>query len=311
MRSLQTYLEILKKKGFYVCFQELRKAVQPIWITRQRGAIERIMQERSYRYLLRHYSQVAAEPLRENSDLPQHEQTTISKHIWICWLQGEDQMPDIVKKCYNSVKTFAPDYTVHLITNVNLFEYVSLPEHIVSKYRKGIISFTHFSDILRTCLLYEHGGLWLDSTVLLTGPLPTYVTSEPIFVYRPSWLQDTRSALSSWLIAAIPHHPLTAKPRQLLFEYWKRENKLRDYYLYHLLFRIATEKNSACRQAYMQMPYICNAAPHTMQYRIFEPYTDTLWQQITRQSSIHKLSWKFKDEQKNIPDTIYQHVLSL
>ena len=160
MRSLSTYLEILKKKGFYVCFQELRKVVQPIWITRQRGAIECIMQERSYRYLLRHYGRIAAEPLSSTDN--GKTLTALPKQIWICWLQGEEQMPEIVKKCYASVKTFAPDYTITLITNDNLFDYVTLPDHIVQKFRKGTFTFTHFIIThthplhLHLCLFYQY-----------------------------------------------------------------------------------------------------------------------------------------------------------
>ena len=311
MRSLSTYISIFRKKGFYVCFQELRKAVQPVWLTRQRGAIDRIMQERAYHYLLRHYSRIASEPVKASDTTPQAEEKAIPKHIWVCWLQGEDQMPDIVKKCFASVKTFASDYTIHLITNENLFNYVHLPEHIVRKYQNGIISFTHFSDILRTCLLYEHGGIWLDSTVLLTGQLPPFITAETFFVYRPSWLQDTRTALSNWLISSTAHHPIITKQRQLLFSYWERENKLRDYYVFHLLFRIAVEYNAECREAYMRMPYRCNSAPHSMQFRAFEPYSDRLWTDITSQSPVHKLSWKFKEDKTSLSDTIYRHILSL
>lgn len=37
---------------------------------------------------------------------------------------------------------------------------------------KNIISNTHMSDIIRNDILIKNGGLWIDSTVLLTDNIP-------------------------------------------------------------------------------------------------------------------------------------------
>ena len=55
MRSIKTYLEILRKKGLYMCLREAKKAAWPIWWTHNRAAIEQIQAERTSKYLLRHY----------------------------------------------------------------------------------------------------------------------------------------------------------------------------------------------------------------------------------------------------------------
>ena len=31
------------------------------------------------------------------------------------------------------------------------------------------------------CLLYEHGGLWIDATVYVSQPIPEKVFQEPLF----------------------------------------------------------------------------------------------------------------------------------
>ena len=40
----------------------------------------------------------------------------LQKNIWICWFQGIENAPDIVKKCYDSVKRNMPDSNITVIT---------------------------------------------------------------------------------------------------------------------------------------------------------------------------------------------------
>lgn len=42
-----------------------------------------------------------------------------------------------------------------------------MPEYIINKQKEGYIDITHFSDILRMMLLTKHGGIWMDSTLLI------------------------------------------------------------------------------------------------------------------------------------------------
>ena len=92
-----------------------------------------------------------------------------SNKIWICWFQGIDNAPDLVKSCLKSVKRYFPDKEIILIDETNFLEYVNIPDYIIKKWKKGLISYAHFSDILRLEVLIAHGGLWLDSTVYVSG----------------------------------------------------------------------------------------------------------------------------------------------
>lgn len=54
---------------------------------------------------------------------------------------------------------------------------------------KGIITNTHFSDLLRIELLINHGGLWLDATTYLTGTLPNYISENDfLFIEMVGWI---------------------------------------------------------------------------------------------------------------------------
>lgn len=90
-----------------------------------------------------------------------------SKYIWICWWQGYDNAPQLVKACINNIKKHSSGKTVIVIDQYNYSNYVEINKSIIDKINKSIFSITFFSDILRMNLLSKYGGIWIDSTVFL------------------------------------------------------------------------------------------------------------------------------------------------
>ncbi len=109
--------------------------------------------------------------------------------IWICWWQGLDKAPELVKKCVESIQKNAGDHEVIIITEDNYKEYVNIPKWVEDKKNAGIISRTHYSDILRLSLLAEHGGMWLDATFFCVKPTINEYFSYPLWsIKRPNYL---------------------------------------------------------------------------------------------------------------------------
>lgn len=101
----------------------------------------------------------------------QLENTSLSSNrIWVFWGQGEESMPVLINSCYKQLKKNNPD--VILLTNDNICDYISLSPVIIKKVTSGRLSWAHFSDIIRTKILYIHGGLWLDATVWTPKQIP-------------------------------------------------------------------------------------------------------------------------------------------
>lgn len=102
--------------------------------------------------------------------------------IWMFWWQGVESMPPIVRKCYDLAVAHAPQaHPVVLLTKENFTNYVQIPEYILKKVELGVITLTHFSDILRMALLYEHGGLWMDATLYSAATIPEKIFSQVFF----------------------------------------------------------------------------------------------------------------------------------
>ena len=90
--------------------------------------------------------------------------------IWLFWWQGIDNMPDIVRGCYNRI--MANNRNVILLSKDNFAQYVTIPNVIYEKVTQGELSYTHFSDILRLTLLAEKGGMWIDTTCFNPYEIP-------------------------------------------------------------------------------------------------------------------------------------------
>lgn len=102
----------------------------------------------------------------------------INNNVWTCWFQGLDNVPEIVKKCNESIRYYLKEKNIHIITEDNICKYVESPPYILEKFERKIILYAQMSDILRTMLLVKYGGMWLDGTVLLTDKIHDYIYSK-------------------------------------------------------------------------------------------------------------------------------------
>ena len=101
--------------------------------------------------------------------------------IWQYWAQGYNNVPEVVSRCLKSVEKYASDYQIIRLTDDNLSEYLVFPEFIYNK--RPLYSKAHFSDILRLMLLKAYGGIWMDASIFLTGPIPENIASCDFFVF--------------------------------------------------------------------------------------------------------------------------------
>jgi len=238
-----------------------------------------------------------------DSSLP-HE---TSNKVWICWFQGIENAPTLVKKCYISVKSNLPNKEVILITSENMGSYVHFPNFIVDKWKKGVISHTHMTDLLRLELLIKYGGMWLDSTVLCSNyenEIPAYFFDSELFFYqslKPG--RDGKSTyFSSWLISAKSNNKILMATRALCYEYWKENNIMYDYFLLHDLMSMVLDKYE---DEWKRIVPRDNATPHILLLSLFDQYDERIWNSIKEQTPFHKLSYKYDIKKNKLKGTYY------
>jgi len=233
--------------------------------------------------------------------------------IWVCWWQGEENMPQIVKYCYQDILKHANGNIVILLTKENFHNHVTIPDYILRKVHEGKISLAHFSDILRICLLYEHGGLWLDATVFLTAPLEHI----PYEFYSLKCENDLWENINKkrWLIFffySSPHSILTEFLRSIIFEYWKKHNFPICYYLTDYLIDVGYDTIPCIKTLIDNIP-ISNAIPHFIQYNFNKKYDPDIYNRICSFTHFHKFNWKnvYRKYTENGELTYYGYIIQL
>ncbi len=117
----------------------------------------------------------------------------IPKKIHYCWYGGKAK-PEIVRKCIDSWKRFNPDYQIKEWNESNS------PKHsiITSNLNKGIWAFA--SDYTRLFAIYEEGGFYLDTDILLVKGLDNLRNNTCILAFESiKWVNNG-------FCAAIPKH---------------------------------------------------------------------------------------------------------
>ncbi len=106
--------------------------------------------------------------------------------IWVCWFQGEADMPELVKICYQKLKMSIPENKaeIHLITLDNVSEYITINDNTWRKFYHGEISYAFFSDIIRYYLMRDYGGMWIDATIYVSANIPEEWFSSEYYTMR-------------------------------------------------------------------------------------------------------------------------------
>lgn len=181
-----------------------------------------------------------------------------SQNIWFMWLQGIEHAPQLCQANFSYLKRNHGN-VVHLITLDNVFNYIELPDFIKDKWENGVISNTHFSDIVRLQLLSTYGGTWIDATVFVNKHFLNNLTEFCLpQTYKPG-SNGHALPVSSWFIHAPVGNRYIRRVRDLLFLYWEKNNRLINYFLVHHFMVIASEE----MDNYLNIVYpLDNSMPH-------------------------------------------------
>ena len=179
-----------------------------------------------------------------------------NEKIWTIWLQGERKAPKLVKACFNSVRKNCKQELV-VLDEETIFDYISLPQEIIDKYKRGMIAHAHFADICRVELLYEHGGIWLDATAFATAPIPSWIIKEDFFVYLAGKnVGSPYSFMHNCFIRARKGAYLLAAWRAMILDYWMHENHNFDYFMHQLLFKTLVMNDPRAKKYFAKMPHV-------------------------------------------------------
>lgn len=241
---------------------------------------------------------------------------TSAKIIWVCWFQGEDNMPELVRMCYNNLKNKikGSDIKLILLTHENIDKYVEIPDYIKEKYHKGIISHAHYSDILRFKILRKYGGCWVDSTIFVTTQINEDLFGKKFntLKMRPN-LCPSEPCMGLWsgfFIIGRNDLPLFCFISDCLNRYWKSHSIAIDYIMFDYIMLLAYRNNSDVKMTMDAVPYN-NEELWYLWNNIEKPFSEALYQEICNKGQFYKLSYQ-KALKKRIDGklTVYGYLTS-
>lgn len=219
--------------------------------------------------------------------------------VWCCWWQGEEQMPELVKLCHARLKQVLPadKAELHLITLDNYRDYVDLPEHILDKFEKKVITMTTMSDVLRFALLEKYGGYWLDATVFFTGNIPEEYFSGRFFCQRMvhnTELVKREACRGNWcgFSMAGPKNSVVFRYMSDAFSrWWAHYDTIIDYVLIDYLLWSGFKTVPAIHDTIDAVPDN-NEDIFEMYQVLNQPYSPELLERLTKRNVMHKLTYK-------------------
>lgn len=233
--------------------------------------------------------------------------------IWICWWQGIENAPEIVKKCLNSVKKYNPDKKIIVVTEKNYKQYVTIPDYIEEKLKTKKMSITHFSDVLRVNLLSKYGGLWLDATCFLTADISEYFKKEFFTIKLPYNEKEKCISGGKWCVFC-----MYGKSNNVLFDflkefydlYWKERDEIEDYFIMDYAIKIAYENIEEVRKMLDNVPEN-NANIHMLKEMLNEEYNEIEYNRLLSTNKIHKLAHerKYVTTTEDGKETYYGHII--
>lgn len=324
MSYISRFIDHYKTFSFGYAITELRCMANRKLMLRRGKPVSLRPQLAKERYLMPFLKDFLADVIEKYQDVRSAPVRDEHAPIWICWLQGEKQAPELVKKLIGIIRQQAGRHPVIIITSQNYSDYVTLPVPYLKKYSNGLITHQQFTDMLRCALLADHGGLWVDATGYITHPIPDEVFDLPVYNVKGissdflhnNVVVDTE-AWMSYLLGGQRGSVTYAFIRDCLATYWEHYDTCVDYFLMFYIAKIAREQVPACKQEYDTVPdnnYLCEVLSDRME-RGFPYSKDEEHKFFDSDTWFYKLSWrasypmKTADGRKTLGAAVIENIL--
>jgi hypothetical protein len=252
--------------------------------------------------------------------------------IWVFWHQGLAAMPEVVRLCYNSVLRHAGTHPVQLVTGANFRDFADIPDYVLEKLRSGIITRTHFSDILRAALLSKHGGIWMDATIFVADAItldaiPFFTIKSPFdnfCISHGKWagltysnggsLQSAAPSVNRWtgflLAVDSGENVLFDFMKTIFYAYWKDHEDLIDYLFIDYILNIAYDTYPPIKKLVDDAPLSKYDIQYLLHDNCSRPYSEELFQDCRAKSAFHKLTYKTHYDKYTYTNalTVYGHI---
>ena len=213
-------------------------------------------------------------------------------YIWQYWQQGVENAPPLIQRCLKSTEKYHSDKKIIVLDKKTIQDYVELPSKYYDLLNKGKMKSAFFSDILRTYLLTQYGGTWVDATIFFTGRIPDNIFESEFFVFSKNPIEDMQeNIMFNYFIHSRSNNLVMESIKCALNEYWNENDFVINYFMYEHIATMLSE-NKAIKKIFDAMPYCRTAATQPLRKILYDDFSEEIFEKIKTQANIHKLSYK-------------------
>lgn len=216
--------------------------------------------------------------------------------IWVCWFQGIENAPYLVKKCVESIRN-STSHPVNIISSDNMCDYVKFPSYIIEKYKSGMITNAQMSDIVRMALLSEYGGLWIDATIFVPNKISEDIFKQEFYTCKrkknDASLYVSENRWTSFMNGCQYGCVVQKAMCELFYEYWKNNTSLVDYLLVDYFMCVVYEEIPYARKLIDELEYN-NSKIEDLQEAMGDEFDEARYKKIIKPEDtyFYKLSWR-------------------
>lgn len=264
----------------------------------------------------------------------------VPKIIWIMWLQGFDEMPLVVRHCYNSWKTLNPGWNIVFLDQSNYADWVDITAVLETD---NTLEVQAVADVIRINLLAKYGGVWVDATCFCCVPLDSWLDDAAASGFFAFDKPQKSRLMDNWFMASSKDCYLTRKLAEASNQYWLDNHKLKrhhktftsraltllqkntfttrfwfswpvrkllkayPYMWFQYLFTELVRKDACFRRIWAETPKISADLPHILQqFGLLEPLGDAAKDHISgKKSPLYKLTWRFNPSRYTEETTLH------
>ncbi|MGO5163485.1 capsular polysaccharide synthesis protein [Fusicatenibacter saccharivorans] len=285
IRKIKNNIGIIKKEWY----QDIQTYSRKLAITRLESTIFRLIRmndisaafankknvivmeylKSNYGYLFQKYQEYRTDDVARKG-------SSKNAPIWVCWFDGIENAPPLVKRCFKSICQHANGHPVHIITWENCTDYVEIPQILKDKIANGEIGLAHYSDVLRVCLLEKYGGLWLDATIFCNRDLPEEYFQVSLFTCRSDRPTPGCVSANRWTtfcLGGSEGNILFQALKDFFLCYWSKESCAIDYLFFDDAIELALEMVPQIKQDINNVP-TNNIRRDELILRFYDPWSE-------------------------------------
>ena len=236
--------------------------------------------------------------------------------IYFFWWTGKDTMPPVVKMCYSRLLCKKGNHPVKLIDKSNITNIISqFPSavKIMDWLESGKITIQYFSDILRSGLLYQNSGIWVDATVFIIKPIDEILLDKTFYSLKrfqenKYWIFVHEQRWSSYFLASSKNNKLMGFLFHSLIECIEKYGSVPEYFAIDYIIALGYENDKEIAN------YIDNIPPVKPNTGIFiqskDEVSDELFFNVMESAPLLKLNWRTRIDEDTVknPKTIFSRL---